>query len=268
LKDTLSKVDCVHGRWQTSRPQCIEAICLHPNVIGFNGYVQSARSTFLSSEGVSLTCNSSTLYDLIPFVDYLVCDNYGQWKPTMPRCYGKILIRFVSRFTRHATYIFILAKCRLPDLGKHFLSYYMDDNTNEWYGKELKPGAFIRHGHSIKYQCQCSTKLHSNCAVLQPMLTQCIDGQWTQGGPQCRDGRHNYHMRTKNECLCLDMSDQCTIPFDIPHLLSNNNTRLNHILNEGESFDYECIHGYARMNNVTCQQGYLTSLPLCEPSNR
>lgn len=61
------------------------------------------------------------------------------------------------------------------------------------------------------------------------------------------------------------MSDKCQIPLNIPYVL-NNNTKLNNILNEGESFDYECIHGYIRMTNVTCIEGYLTPQPLCEPS--
>lgn len=68
-------------------------MCSHPNNLGFNGYVLNTRSVFLSGEGTSLTCNSSTRYDLIPKVDYLLCDNYGQWKPTMPRCYGTISSR-------------------------------------------------------------------------------------------------------------------------------------------------------------------------------
>lgn len=55
------------------------------------------------------------------------------------------------------------------------------------------------------------------------------------------------------------------MPFDIPYVLSDNNTKFNNLLNEGESFNYQCIHGYARMTNVTCVQGYLTTQPLCEP---
>lgn len=55
------------------------------------------------------------------------------------------------------------------------------------------------------------------------------------------------------------------MPFDIPYVLSDNNTKFNNLLNEGESFNYQCIHGYARMTNVTCVQGYLTAQPLCEP---
>lgn len=81
-----------------------------------------------------------------------------------------------------------VAKCRLPDLGKQLVGYYMDDNTNEWYGKELQPGAYIRHGYSIKYQCQCPAKYSLNCSFMQPIATQCIDGQWTNDGPQCREG--------------------------------------------------------------------------------
>lgn len=84
---------------------------------------------------------------------------------------------------------FVLAKCRLPDLGKQLIGYYMDDNTNEWYGKELQPGAYIRHGYSIKYQCQCPAKYSLNCSFIQPIATQCVDGQWTHNGPQCREGQ-------------------------------------------------------------------------------
>ncbi len=62
------------------------------------------------------------------------------------------------------------------------------------------------------------------------------------------------------------MSGKCHIPFDIPYVLLDNNTKLNNILNERESFHYDCIHGYTRMTNVTCIQGYLTPQPLCEPS--
>jgi len=62
------------------------------------------------------------------------------------------------------------------------------------------------------------------------------------------------------------MSEKCQILFDIPYVLLNNNTKLNNILNEGESLNYECIHGYTRMTNVTCIQGYLKPQPLCEPS--
>lgn len=66
--------------------------------------------------------------------------------------------------------------------------------------------------------------------------------------------------------LYKEIFEKCQIPFDIPYLLYNNNTNLNNILNEEESLDYECIDGYARMTNVTCKQGYLSSQPLCEPS--
>ena len=38
------------------------------------------------------------------------------------------------------------------------------------------------------------------------------------------------------------------------------------MINEGESIEYECVDGYARMTNVTCLHGSLTALPLCEPS--
>ncbi len=84
--------------------------------------------------------------------------------------------------------IFFLAKCRLPDLGRNLIGYYMDDINNELYGKELQPGAYIRHGYSIKYQCQCQLKSIQNCSVIKPLFIQCTDGQWINGGPQCRDG--------------------------------------------------------------------------------
>lgn len=65
------------------------------------------------------------------------------------------------------------------------------------------------------------------------------------------------------------MSQKCQMPLDIPYVLSdNNNSKSNNQLNEGESFNYQCIHGYARMTNVTCAQGYLTAQPLCEPRRR
>lgn len=64
----------------------------------------------------------------------------------------------------------------------------------------------------------------------------------------------------------LELLDKCSVPFDIPHMLSTNNTKLDHIINEGETFEYDCVHGYARMTNVTCQHGSLTAIPLCEPS--
>ena len=67
------------------------------------------------------------------------------------------------------------------------------------------------------------------------------------------------------QAMHSDPSEKCHIPVDIPYVLSDNNTKLNHLLNEGESFDYQCIHGYARMTNVTCIQGYLTPPPLCQP---
>lgn len=182
----ISKIECQHGRWQIARPQCIEATCQHPNVEGFNGYVLNSRTTYLSGEGTGLTCNSSTRFDLIPLVDYLVCDHLGQWKPTLPKCHGNsfVLVQSFRTDTNRHT----LEKCRLPDLGKHLIGYYMDDNTNEWYGKELQPGAYIRHGYSIKYQCQCPAKFHQNCSFIQPILTQCADGHWTNGGPHCREG--------------------------------------------------------------------------------
>jgi hypothetical protein len=62
------------------------------------------------------------------------------------------------------------------------------------------------------------------------------------------------------------MSRKCQVPFDIPYILLENGTNANNILNQGESFNYTCIHGYTRMANVTCIQGYITSQPLCEPS--
>jgi len=62
------------------------------------------------------------------------------------------------------------------------------------------------------------------------------------------------------------MSEKCHVPFNIPYVLLDNNTKLNNILNEGESLNYECIHGYTRMTNVTCIQGDLIPQPLCEPS--
>jgi hypothetical protein len=84
--------------------------------------------------------------------------------------------------------LFRLAKCRLPDLGRSLIGYYMDDINNEWYGKELQPGAYIRHGYTIKYQCQCQFKSIQNCSLIKPLFIQCIDGQWTNGGPHCREG--------------------------------------------------------------------------------
>jgi len=64
----------------------------------------------------------------------------------------------------------------------------MDDMNNEWYGKELQPGAYIRHGYTIKYKCQCSSKSIQNCSSIKPLFTQCVDGQWTNGSPHCRKG--------------------------------------------------------------------------------
>lgn len=80
------------------------------------------------------------------------------------------------------------AKCRLPELGRTLVGYFMDDSTNEWYGKELRPGAYIRHGYTIKYQCQCPSKLIERCSLIQPSFIQCLDGQWSNGGPYCREG--------------------------------------------------------------------------------
>ena len=82
----------------------------------------------------------------------------------------------------------LLAKCRLPELEKQIVGYYMDDSTNEWYGKELQPSAYIRHGYTIKYQCQCPTELIQKCSLIKPAFIQCVDGQWTNGGPHCREG--------------------------------------------------------------------------------
>lgn len=59
---------------------------------------------------------------------------------------------------------------------------------------------------------------------------------------------------------------KCRIPLDIPYVLLDNNTGINTILSEGESLNYGCIDGYARMTNVTCVQGNLTPQLLCEPS--
>lgn len=82
----------------------------------------------------------------------------------------------------------LLAKCRLPELGRNLIAYYMNDLSNEWYGKELQAGAYVRHGSTIKYQCQCLNKSLSNCSSNKSSLTQCLDGQWTNKGPQCREG--------------------------------------------------------------------------------
>ena len=224
LKDNLSRIECLHGRWQSDRPHCQEATCIHPNVLGFNGYVLNGRSTFLSGEGTSLTCNSTTRFDLIPKVDYLLCDNHGQWKPTLPRCYGKKS----TSFNRDEIFgiISLLAKCRLPDLGTNLIGYYMDDNTNEWYGKELQAGAFIRHGYTIKYQCQCPAKYSPNCSLMQPVSTQCLDGQWTNDGPQCREGLFQMIISDLIVLFFKELADKCLIPSDIPHILSNNNTKI------------------------------------------
>jgi len=63
-------------------------MCRHPIIDGFNGQVLNSRSIFLSGESTGLTCNSSTRFDLIPMIDYIICDNHGIWKPTLPKCYG------------------------------------------------------------------------------------------------------------------------------------------------------------------------------------
>jgi len=60
----------------------------------------------------------------------------------------------------------------------------MDDTSNGWHGKELHAGAYIRHGVIIKYQCQCL----KNCTNPKSSFVQCLDGQWTHGGPFCREG--------------------------------------------------------------------------------
>jgi hypothetical protein len=65
-------------------------MCRNPSVDGFNGNVLNSRSIYLSSEGTGLTCNSSTRFDLIPMIDYVICDNHGIWKPALPKCYGNL----------------------------------------------------------------------------------------------------------------------------------------------------------------------------------
>ncbi|CAF4423589.1 unnamed protein product, partial [Adineta steineri] len=87
LKDSISTIECKQGRWQNIRPQCIEAICRHPTMDGFNGHVLNSRTVFVAGEGTGLMCNSSTRYDLIPMIDYVICDNHGIWKPPLPKCY-------------------------------------------------------------------------------------------------------------------------------------------------------------------------------------
>jgi hypothetical protein len=164
-------------------------------------------------------------------------------------------------------FVFPIAKCRLPDLGKYLIGYYMDEDTNEWYGKELQSGTYIRNGHSIKYQCQCHSKSIQNCSLNKPAFTQCMDGQWTNGGPYCQKGNCLIWIFFAIQFFDIkETPDKCQISFDTPHILLDNNTQLNNMINEGESFNYECIHGYIRMTNVTCIQGSLTSQPLCEPS--
>lgn len=64
----------------------------------------------------------------------------------------------------------------------------MDDINNELYGKELQPGSYIRHGYSVKYQCQCPIKSSPNCSAIKPLFIQCIDGRWSNSGPHCREG--------------------------------------------------------------------------------
>lgn len=64
----------------------------------------------------------------------------------------------------------------------------MDDINSDLYGKELQPGTYVRHGYSIKYQCQCPFKSVQNCSSIKPINIQCINGRWSNGGPQCREG--------------------------------------------------------------------------------
>ena len=145
----------------------------------------------------------------------------------------------------------------------------MDDEDNERYGKELQPGAYIRHGYSIKYQCQCPWKSTFNCSTIKPSSTQCRDGQWTNDGPQCREGREDFcrlYLIFTNFFAAQEWSGRCRIPLDIPYALADNNTKLNNMLNDGESFDYQCNANYTRMTNVTCIGGQLTAQPLCVPS--
>ena len=94
FKDSNSQIECKDGRWQTSRPECIEATCHHPQVYGFNGYVLNSRLNFQTGESTGLICNSTARYDLIPSIDYIVCDNQGSWKPSVPKCYGRFKPRF------------------------------------------------------------------------------------------------------------------------------------------------------------------------------
>lgn len=226
FRDSNSQIKCKDGRWQTIRPECIEATCHHPQLDGFNGYVLNSRLTFQTGESTGLACNSTARYDLIPSIDYIVCDNQGLWKPTVPKCY---------------------AKCRLPNLGNNVIGYYMDDISNERHEKELHAGAYIRHGSTIKYQCQCL----KNCTNFKTSFVQCSDGQWMNGGPSCRE----------------ETFGKCHIPLNIPHVIYDNNTQMNNLLNEGELLNYSCDDGYTSMTNVTCTQGYLTAQPLCEPKN-
>ena len=71
-------------------------MCRHPSIDGFNGYVLNSRSIFLSGESTGLTCNSTTRFDLIPMIDYIICDHHGIWKPTVPKCYGIFFVLYRS----------------------------------------------------------------------------------------------------------------------------------------------------------------------------
>lgn len=65
-------------------------MCQHPTLEGFNGNVLNSRSIFPAGEGTGLACNgSNTHFDLMPMIDYIICDNHGIWKPVVPKCYGK-----------------------------------------------------------------------------------------------------------------------------------------------------------------------------------
>ena len=165
-------------------------MCRHPILEGFNGYVLSSRSIFSSGESTNLTCNGSTRFDLIPMIDYITCDNHGNWKPVLPRCYGRFFPYLIMPLLlwRFSFFFLFLEKCRLSDLGKGLASYYRDDSIDQGSGKELQSGAYIRHGYSIKYLCQCQSKSSRNCSLMKLSLIKCIDGKWTTDGPHCRGG--------------------------------------------------------------------------------
>ena len=131
--------------------------------------------------------------DLISFLwlimSYVIIKEYGNHHYRNVMVFSVLQFDFYPLITLGSFAYSLLAKCRLPDLGRNLIAYYMDDMTNEWYGKELQAGAYIRHGSTIKYQCQCSTKSMQNCSSSKPSFTQCLDGQWTNNGPQCREGR-------------------------------------------------------------------------------